>query len=184
MDMMALRRMVMAQMAIANGNYELLVDATSSGDQTGWAFTQGDSGQTFDEYKSLVVLFLNAPNSESKTSRVNLSFHNAADAYNDCDIYEFSAGSYGNACFYSAVCFEKFPFGILPIYLYKSANRDNMVSLLVRNTGNIRINITNSSPNTSVDMDDILNSNYTCIALGGYEKTIGSGAKIQIWGRK
>ncbi len=165
--------------------WELLVDATAAEDKQTWTINTGDSGQDFNNYNSLIVIMKNEPNTGGKTSRVNLYFNNSQSYSKPC-LYDFNIGIAANACSIAIAQVDKMPFGLVPVYAYRTMNTSSAVGQLVRNNGTTYyIDAINNSDNMSIDIEDMfIGKTFDYIGLSGYEQAIGTGSQVMVYGRR
>lgn len=166
-------------LASAGGDWELLVDNTTTEEILKWSFSQGEQGQIFDNYKKIMVFFQSQPT--AKTSNLRLVW-NGQNAWGTQPFVGFSITSTSVTTIGLCVI-EKTPLGIVVERHFKSYN-NNTLSGDLATTASSSINMATLMTSNQASTTHPFNSEITHITLGSYQVVIGAGSRIVILGKK
>lgn len=161
------------------GDWELLVDNTTTSEIAAWGFTQGDNGQVFNDYKKILLFVIKQPATNFDSLRITWS---GTNPWINNNRVQFGANA-STATQYCYVILEKTAVGIVNIVGMVSYNNTNSNYQLV-NVFNAANNFALNTGGGLRDETIPLLKDFTAFGVGGYRAQIGIGSRLLILGKK
>lgn len=161
-----------------DGDWELLVDNTTTSEIAAWRFTQGDNGQVFNEYKEILVFFQCQPAAKASYLRLCWSGDNAWSS-RPCVGFASTSTSITTL---GLARLEHTPLGIVASFL-KSYNNSTLSGDLSYASGS-SLNWTTLQASNQATTTYPFDSEIKYITLGSYQAVIGVGSRIIVYGKK